>query len=252
MNTAGLKQAADFAFQSLNHLIWPLVCINCREAICDSDRYLCKKCWSQLLASTAADHCRRCGRDASKYALLDGACGDCPCKDMYFDRIASGGRHEKTLRKMILAFKHQGRTELDSMLAFLANAALQGSGFYNDIDMFVPVPLHWTRRLSRGYNQAKLIVGKLKHSSAKINTDLVRVRRTAFQPSMATTASRAKNVAGAFSVRYRHEFAGKNVCLVDDVKTTGATLNECAKALKQAGAKKVYALVLSVAGQNIS
>lgn len=66
---------------------------------------------------------------------------------------------------------------------------------------------------------------------------------------MASPAARARNVAGAFAVRYRHSFAGRNLCLVDDIKTTGATLNECARTLKEAGAAKVFALVLAVAGQ---
>jgi predicted amidophosphoribosyltransferase len=66
---------------------------------------------------------------------------------------------------------------------------------------------------------------------------------------MVNTAARKKNVAGAFAVRYRHKLAGRKICLIDDIKTTGATLNECSKTLKQAGASKVFALVLSVAGQ---
>jgi ComF family protein len=103
--------------------------------------------------------------------------------------------------------------------------------------------------LVRGYNQSQLLVKKLRHPSAKINTDLVRIRRTKSQPVMATAAARAKNVAGAFAVRYGHSFANRKICLVDDIKTTGATLNECAKTLKKAGASKVFALVLAVAGQ---
>jgi len=82
-----------------------------------------------------------------------------------------------------------------------------------------------------------------------ISTDLVRVRRTKFQPTMTTPAARARNVAGAFAVRKGHSFAGRTICLVDDIKTTGATLNECAKTLKEAGAAKVFGLVLAVAGQ---
>jgi ComF family protein len=138
---------------------------------------------------------------------------------------------------------------LDSVVGFLANSALQGSSFCNDVDFFVPVPLHWSRRLFRGYNQSLVLTMKLKHAAAKINTDLVRIRRTKFQPMAASPAARARNVAGAFAVRYDHDFAGRRVCLVDDIKTTGATLNECAKTLKQGGAAKVFALVLAVAGQ---
>mgnify|MGYP003681904334 CR=1 FL=1 len=186
------------------------------------------------------------------YGLVEGACGDCQGKEFYFDEIARSGVYKDALSKMILSFK-KGRTELDSMLGFLANSALQGSGFFDEVDFFVPVPLHWTRRLSRGYNQSFVLAKKLKHPTAKINTDLVRIRYTKTQPGgMANAAARAKNVAGAFAVRRGHQFGGRAVCLVDDVKTTGATLNECAKTLKEAGASKVFALVLAVAGQKTS
>jgi predicted amidophosphoribosyltransferase len=69
---------------------------------------------------------------------------------------------------------------------------------------------------------------------------------------MASPAARARNVAGAFAVRRGHNFSRRAICLVDDIKTTGATLNECAKTLKEAGASKVFALVLAVAGQSVS
>ena len=183
--------------------------------------------------------------------MVEGACPDCQGREIHFDGIARGGVYEEALRNMILAFK-KGKTELDSVLGFLANSALEGSAFREDIEIFVPVPLHWSRRLVRGYNQSLVIAKKLKRATAGINTDLVRIRRTKLQPMMASPAARARNVAGAFAVRRGHRFLGRNICLVDDIKTTGATLNECAKTLKEAGASKVYALVLAVAGQNIS
>ena len=239
--------------QSLNQLLWPAVCINCKRSICETDANLCKDCWDELLACTGGDYCRRCGKDASQFAIVEGVCPDCQGKEIHFDRIARGGVYREALQKMILAFK-KGRTELDSVLGFLGNSALQGSGFYKTIEFFVPVPLHWMRRFVRGYNQSLVLAKTLKHPTAKINTDLVRIRRTKFQTSFddyrSWEAKRAANVAGAFAVRYRHSFAGRKVCLVDDIKTTGATLSECAKTLKEAGALKVFALVLAVAGQS--
>jgi predicted amidophosphoribosyltransferase len=109
--------------------------------------------------------------------------------------------------------------------------------------------LHWTRRLLRGYNQSHLIAKRLKHPQARISTDLVRIRRTRPQPVADTPFARARNVADAFAVREGHPFAGRTVCLIDDIKTSGATLNECARTVKEAGATRAYALVLAVAGQ---
>ncbi len=245
------KRAAVFGLQSLNHLVWPAVCANCAKSIGETDGQLCKECWGELLACTGSEYCPRCGRNATRYAIVQGCCPDCQGKDFIFDSIARSGLYAKALRKMILAFKSD-RTELISVLAFLANSTLQACNFYDNIHLFVPVPLHWSRRLARGCNQSLLLAKKLKHPKATISTDLVRTRRTKPQVAAVSAAARAANVGGAFAVRYRHLFEGQNICLVDDIKTTGATLNECAKTLKNAGATKVFALVLAVAGQNIN
>ena len=251
VDRAGLKQGCRFAFEGLNQLLWPAVCINCKRSISESDENLCRDCWDQLLGCIGGDYCPRCGRDVSKYALVGGVCPNCQGEDIYFDQIARSGVYAQSLQTMILAFK-KGQTELDKVLGFLANSALGGSSFLGEIELFVPVPLHWFRRLFRGYNQSHVLAKKLKHPTAKINTDLVRIRYTKSQVVMPSASARAKNVAGAFAVRYRHNFASRAVCLVDDIKTTGATLNECAKTLKEAGASKVFALVLAVAGQRIN
>ena len=245
-----LKESFRFGLRGVNHLFWPAVCISCGEGICEEDKNLCKKCWEEILSCAGAEYCRRCGRDASTYGIVEGTCPDCQGKEIHFDQIARSGVYGEALKKMILAFK-KGKTELDNVLGFLVNSALQGSGFYNDIELFVPVPLHWFRRLVRGYNQSLVLAKKLKHAAAEINAELVRVRHTKTQPMMASPAARARNVAGAFAARRGHQFTGRNICLVDDIKTTGATLNECAKTLKEAGASKVFALVLAVAGQSI-
>ncbi|HNS22236.1 MAG TPA: ComF family protein [Sedimentisphaerales bacterium] len=241
-------RAAVLTWQGINHLLWPPVCRDCGRGICVEDDELCRDCWSELATCTAGDYCPRCGRDASRYGLVGGACGACRSEEFHFDGIARAGVYTEALQRMILAFKHD-HSELASTLAPLAQASLEGSSFCDDVELFVPVPLHWTRRVLRGYNQANLIARRLRHPRARVIADLVRVRRTRPQPQAATPAARARNVAGAFVVRDGHEFAGRTVCLIDDIKTSGATLNECARAIKEAGAAKVYALVLAVAGQ---
>lgn len=243
------RQTGSLVLHGVNQLLWPAVCLNCHQSIGEIDKGLCRDCWDELLTCTGADYCRRCGRDAGRFAVVQGFCPDCQGREICFDGIARVGVYDQSLRRMILAFKN-GATELDSVLGLFANAALQGSGFSTEIEVFVPVPLHWTRRLARGYNQSRVLAARLKHPTAHISTRLVRIRRTRTQPSVANPAARAKNVAGAFTVTKRRDFTGRKVCLIDDIKTSGATLNECARTLKQAGASKVFALVLAVAGQN--
>lgn len=243
-----LRKTGRAAVDGLGHLLWPNVCVNCDSNLVQTTSQLCTDCWGNLASVCTPDYCHRCGRDISRYAVYNNFCPNCQSEKIYFDAIARAGIYDDALRNIILAFKH-GRTELDLVLEGLLNSALQVSGFSDNIDLFVPVPLHWRRRLARGYNQSHILTKKLVHT-AEISTDLVRIRYTVFQPDMLTHAGRVRNVTGAFAVRHKHPFAGRRICLVDDVKTTGATLNECAHILKQAGALKVYALVLAVAGQN--
>jgi competence protein ComFC len=244
-----LVKAASDIFSGAGHLLWPAKCAGCGKHSIESGSCLCKDCWAKLTSLCSADYCRRCGKDVSPYVASEGLCPNCSGEEIHFDAIARAGRYAETLRKMILSFKND-KTELDSVVVWLADTALQTSTFFHEIDYFVPVPLHWRRRFVRGYNQSYLLARGLKHPSAKISTDLVRIRHTKPQAEMPSFAARATNVKGAFAVRYRHPFAGRNVCLVDDIKTTNATLNECSKAMKEAGASKVFALVLSVAGQD--
>lgn len=252
METAQVKdrcvRSARHVAAGVNQLLWPAVCVNCRTSISEDADGLCRQCWDELLACAQGDYCRRCGRDASRFALLDGGCAHCRDKTFAFDAIVRAGVYAESLQHMIVAFKN-GRTELDALLGRMAGAALEGGGFERDMDLLVPVPLHWTRRVTRGYNQSLVLAKRIKPSGVKISTELVRMRRTKMQPAMASDAARRRNVAGAFAVRRGHRFAGSAVCLVDDIKTTGATLHECASVLKDAGARYVYALVLAVAGQ---
>jgi competence protein ComFC len=248
---ATIKQIVRDLLEGSSQLLWPGVCVNCGGNISADEKVLCGDCWSSVLGGASGDYCPRCGVDVSRYAVVGGACPRCQGKEIFFDGIARGGVYGGVLQQMILLFKND-KTELNAMLSFLANSALAGSEFYEKIDYFVPVPLHWRRRFSRGYNQSLVLAKKLEHSQAKVNMDLVRVRYTKAQPEMPTAFQRAQNVAGAFGIRRGHKIEGRNICLVDDIKTTGATLNECARTLKEAGAAKVFAVVLAVAGQEKS
>jgi len=245
-----LKDSIGLIARGANHLLWPALCQNCGCRMDDEWQQLCPDCWGQLTECSSGDFCRRCGIDTSAYALLADSCPRCVNSQFTFDRIVRAGVYRGTLRSLIIAFKLSGRTELAPILGFLTRSALQSAQFYHDIELIVPVPVHWRTRISRGYSHTSLLSGRLNHPTARVCPDLRQIRRTKPQPAMPSSTARVRNVAGAFAVRRDHRFKNRNVCLIDDVKTTGATLNECAKTLKQAGAKKVYAVVLAVAGQD--
>ncbi len=184
---------------------------------------------------------------------LPQGCADCQNENFHFDSIACAGVYKSPLSSLIVRFKLADRTHLLPLLTDFAQSAVYKADFFQSVDFVVPVPLHWRKRFQRGFNQSSLIAKSLKFTGARLNTDLVRIRYTQQQAEL-TAAARKKNVRGAFAVRKGHNFKDRNICLIDDIKTTGATLDECAKVLKDAGANKVFAFVLAVAGQreNIS
>ncbi len=196
--------------------------------------------------------CKKCGKEVSEYGITESefGCGRCFGEEFAFDNISSAGVYQGHLREMILKFKLSDRTELLEPLSELFAMAFAQADFSEQIDYVAAVPMHWRKRFGRGYNPPQLIAKKIcrSKSNIKLCNDIVRVRNTENQAGL-TVAGRKRNVKGAFALRCGSDFSGKNVCLIDDVKTTGATLNECAKAFRQAGAEKVFAMVLAVAGQ---
>lgn len=164
------------------------------------------------------------------------------------DRSRSAGRYDGTLRHIIHAFKYEGRRSLSIRLGKLLRES--GVDVLSDAHCVVPVPLHPWRRLVRGFNQAADLAACL---DLPIVHALWRTRATAPQTGF-TAAGRRRNVRGAFtmspllSTRVRQAMLeDRIVVLVDDVRTTGATLDACAQVLKEAGVKEVRALTLALA-----
>lgn len=165
-------------------------------------------------------------------------CDACRNAERVISRTRAVGVYEGVLREIIHALKYRGRRSLARPLATLMCA--RGRELLNGADLTVPVPLHWWRHYRRGFNQARELARYLELPVVDL---LKRTRHTRAQVELAA-ASRRTNVKGAFTLRTvkGQPLAAMNVLLVDDVSTTGATLDECAKVLKAAGASAVYAL----------
>ncbi len=207
---------------------------------------MCANCWRELSASLGHFYCRRCGRTVSPYGLLGEGCGHCAQEKIAYDGLLRVGLYQSVLRDLILRLKFHEATEFGDLLGDMLRAVFETRPWSESIDYLVPVPLHWRRRLERGFNQAFLLANQLRTFGVPICRDLVRIRYTRRQWDL-NPAQRRRNVKGAFAVRRDHRFEDKIVCLVDDITTSGATLSECARVLKQAGAEKVYAIVLAFA-----
>ncbi len=191
-----------------------------------------------------APWCEGCGFPF-EFAVQGGSlCGRCTVKRPAYDRARAAMAYDDGSRALILSFKHGGRTE--GLASFAAQMRRAGRELLPDADMLIPVPLHPSRLIRRRYNQATLLARALsKITPAVFAPDyLFRTRRTESQGAFNARA-RTENVRGAFAVRHPDKIKGRNVILIDDVLTTGATLESCARALKQAGAARVDGLCLA-------
>ncbi|MGH8189101.1 MAG: ComF family protein [Steroidobacteraceae bacterium] len=156
----------------------------------------------------------------------------------------AAGEYEGSLREIIHAFKYDGRQSLAGPLARLMHEA--GADLLRDADFVVPVPLHPWRRLQRGFNQAEELARRL---DMPVRSALWRVRATVPQTEL-DIAQRRRNVRGAFRLSpfvRRSRLEGARIVLIDDVRTTGATLDACARVLRDAGAREIQVLTVAQA-----
>lgn len=171
-----------------------------------------------------------------------GLCTVCRKGSVNFDAVYSFGSYEGALRKLVHLFKY-GRME--ALARPLSELLLRAIPRQERIDVIVPMPLHWRKRMQRGYNQAELLAKPVaKRLGVPLEPHLRKVRHTRPQAGL-DEAGRQRNLKDSFAVRKRERVSGKHVLLIDDVFTTGATLRAAVKALKSAGARRVTALTLA-------
>jgi ComF family protein len=207
---------------------------------------VCNACWAGV-ARLLAPFCRTCGDPLPSWRVISAALEQCPrCRRApgVVDAARSAGLYEGSLREILHAFKYDGRRGLAAPLAEMMRAA--GGSILRDADLIVPVPLHFWRRVRRGFNQADDLARRL---DVPVVHALMRARPTVPQTGL-TAAARRRNVRNAFTMSIarrvaRQRLEGRIVVLVDDVRTTGATLEACASVLKRAGAAEVRSLTVA-------
>lgn len=203
---------------------------------------LCPSCYAKLNFITQPC-CEICGRPFEYAGLNKLICGKCMKKKPKFSMARSVLEYTAFSKKLILAFKHGDHLELTPLFAkFMLQADKK---IFEEVDLIVPVPLHWTRLFLRKYNQATLL-GRAIGRKRRIPFSEVILKRTRATSSQGHKhrQEREKNVKNAFCVTNPKKVCGKTILVIDDVMTTGATLNECAKTLLKAGAKSVKVLTI--------
>ena len=221
----------------------PTLCPSCRELV--GGNGLCATCWSKL-SLIEPPYCERLGipfaYDPGPGVLSMQAITDPPA----YHRARAAVRYDDIARTLVSALKYGDRLDMAPVMGrWMARA---GRALLADADGLVPVPLHWRRLWARRFNQSALLGRTIAEASgvAVVDGALKRTKATAQQVGL-SQAERARNVQGAFSVAVdrKADVAGRRLILIDDVLTSGATSDACARALLRAGARSVDLLVFA-------
>jgi len=242
------RSRAAQVLQPLRRLVdsvLPPRCVNCR-ALVHGETALCADCWP-LFDFLSAPHCECCGFPFEyDPGPADTLCAACAARRPLFERARAVLAYGEPSRRLVLDFKHGDRTWPAPVFGrWLARA---GSELVAEADLAVPVPLHRRRLYARRYNQAAMMALALgRETGVAVQPDLLVRRRPTPSQGRLSAAARRRNVRGAFAMRPGFEAmaVGRRILLVDDVLTTGATAEECARTLLRAGALAVDVLTLA-------
>jgi ComF family protein len=253
-NSAGRHhswQARDILHRVLAARIWndlldfcfPGICALCEQSA-EPGQLLCDACDDELKALERRPACWKC---AAPLATPDAPCPFCRDKGVaHYDQILRIGVYEEPLDQLIQQLKYNGRWSIGEALTKRLFARAPVKQLLEDCDVIMPVPLHFVRQFRRGYNQAAVVAKTLSTLSHKrIVHPLSRIRNTDSQTRLRGRQKRFENLKDAFRLRRPRTIAGKHVVVVDDVTTTGATLQIVARTLAPAKPSRISAVVLA-------
>jgi len=234
-------------FEGVWGALWPARCPLCQEPLPAAGAAgFCLHC-SETIKPINEPVCRVCGRALTGISDPPGqVCGFCEHRPPEFDLARSYGFYDGALGEAIRAFKFRGQRSLLSAMTGLMREAFEKQLMDVGLDAVVPVPLHAARLRERGFNQAVDLARPVARRGGLplLHHALLRIRPTEPQYGL-TLNQRRENVKGAFSITRHQLVKDKNLLVVDDILTTGATAIECARILKKAGAGKVMVLTLA-------
>lgn len=239
---------AKSLFRDVVDLLYPTTCAACDAFVEEPTGPLCVDCNKALLKQEDEAACPAC---AMPLVSRGDPCPYCEGKgEPNFERIVRLGVYSDPIRHLVYRMKYHGRWSLAEFFADRLMEQERVKALLTETDVLVPVPLHWFRQVLRGYNQAEVLarrLGKRVRRSPRMVKPLVRVRNTEAQIRVRSRARREENLKDAFGLADPRAVAGKHVVIVDDITTTGATLQAAARALKPAKPASLSAIVIAIA-----
>jgi ComF family protein len=230
-----------FLLKSLADFVYPPICYGCDTEV--DEGLVCESCRLALFTHELAA-CPKCHRPCTRTAET---CGQCETP-FSLSRVRALGLYAPPFDKLVQAFKYSGKTKVGELLGRALAALVEQDEVLSAADAVCPVPLHPSRLRERGFNQSLLLAAAISMSNhIPLVECLTRIRNTPTQTRKTKREDRLKNLERAFRIRPDANLAGKRVLLVDDVMTTGATLDQAARELLKGGAASVLGAVVAAA-----
>lgn len=239
-----LLTMAKAAAEACSTLVYPPHCEGCGTET-TAREYLCGNCLENAMR-IKPPFCNVCSQPFE--GAIDGifSCANCNRRHFHFDSAVSAYRSRGIVRDLVHRFKYQRERRLRHPLAAWLAEALEDARIRSwPFDCFIPVPLHPARLREREYNQSEVLAELLeKKTGTPVLNGLRRIRNTTTQTRFDRT-ERMENLRNAFEMRKNADVTGKHILIVDDVLTTGSTVNECSRILKKAGAASIRILTVA-------
>ena len=242
------SRRADYVGSAVVELIFPPRCALCREWLEGQRSCLCAVCREGLRVEFEEEACPMCAATVAPYEVRDGRCGKCRGRRPSIGGTVRVGPYAENLGRLIRNYKYGGRDQLGALLGGWLTQSVANAPWLKRVEAIVSVPTHWRRRLRRPLHAADALALVVARKQSLPHMPILRRVRAGPHQVGLSYEQRAKNVRGAFALRRGVSLRDARLLLIDDVKTTGATLAECAKILRRAGAAEIYAAVVVTVG----
>ena len=222
--------------------LYPPICTLCYARLDSTEHAVCFRCLAEI-AFHPDWRCARCGAFGVEAEPERGRpCRHCPPPEAHYAGVLGAVGYRDTAARMVQLFKYNRRLEIGEVMARVMAERLAEplATLGGRLDVITPVPLHVLRRLGRGFNQSLTLAQGLAAATGLPCEHLLRRRRYTRRPALMAKEKRGSNVKDAFGLKTNQPLAGKGILIVDDVVTSGSTVNECARMLKEAGAREVW------------
>lgn len=255
---AQIAKSMRNAGSGLIDAFFPSTCLGCESWTRTEQGPVCSVCFQLIQDQRAISTCPQCARSINPLSIREDGCAACRAEPFWnVAEIVRVGTYDEPLRSLLIRLKYGGRQRDADFLGDLLAQRLLATTWIDAIDVFVPVPMHILRRLQRPVDHAVALadacVRRLRVMRPKFRRAILSravVRRSRYAPSqtnMLTRQARFENIRDSFAARRRtaQVLSGKQVCIIDNLLVTGATLHEVSKILRRHGAKRIYAAVVA-------